>query len=150
MSLIGDDEARASNVDDYRLDEQVGFLLRQVQQRHTGIFVAAFGDELTPTQWAALAKLHELGSCSQNLLGRLIAVDAATTKFVVQKLIERGYLTTRSDPTDRRRLILSLTPDGAETYARLAGVAQSVSETTLEPLTARERQLLLALLGKMT
>ena len=53
---------------EYRLDEQVGFILRQVQQRHALIFAAAF-DDLTPMQWAALAKLAERGECSQNLLG---------------------------------------------------------------------------------
>ena len=49
----------------YVLDEQVGFVLRQAQQRHTTIFAAEMIEDLTPTQWAALAKLRELGDCSQ-------------------------------------------------------------------------------------
>ena len=62
----------------YILDEQIGFVLRQVWQRHATIFAREIGINLTPTQWAALAKLTETGPCSQNLLGRLTAMDVAT------------------------------------------------------------------------
>jgi hypothetical protein len=58
----------------YLLDEQVGFLLRQATQRHTAIFAARMIEDLTPTQWAALARLSERGPCSQNLLGRCTAM----------------------------------------------------------------------------
>ena len=61
----------------YILDEQIGFILRQVSQRHATIFAQGIGINLTPTQWAALAKLNETGPCSQNLLGRLTAALAA-------------------------------------------------------------------------
>src|SRR5438067_3945945 len=54
----------------YILDEQIGFVLRQVWQRHATIFAREIGINLTPTQWAALAKLTETGPCSQNLLGQ--------------------------------------------------------------------------------
>ena len=62
----------------YILDEQVGFILRQVAQRHAAIFASHIESDLTTTQWAALAKLAEIGPLSQNLLGRQTAMDAAT------------------------------------------------------------------------
>ena len=49
----------------YILDEQIGFILRQVWQRHAAIFARDIGINLTPTQWAALAELDETGTCSQ-------------------------------------------------------------------------------------
>lgn len=64
----------------YVLDQQVGFLMRVAMQRHTSIFTARMIEGLTQTQFAALAKLHEVGPCSQNHLGRLIYLDAATIK----------------------------------------------------------------------
>lgn len=133
----------------YLLDAQIGFVMRQVHQRHTGLFAAAFGDEVTPTQWAALAKLHEVGECSQNLLGRLIAVDVATIKGVVERLARRGQLVMRPDPTDRRRLILALTEEGTATYLRLEPLARVVTEQTLSPLAPDERAALLPLLEKL-
>ena len=73
-------EGQRAQGERYILDDQVGFLLRQAQQRHTTIFAAEMIESLTPTQWAALAKLREVGDCSQNHLGRLTAMDAATIK----------------------------------------------------------------------
>jgi hypothetical protein len=47
---------------------------------------------LTQTQFAALAKLFEVGPCSQNHLGRLIYLDATTIKAVVDRLSARGFV----------------------------------------------------------
>lgn len=87
----------------YLLDEQIGFLLRVAMQRHTAIFMSRMIEALTQTQFAALSKLHEVGPCSQNHLGRLICLDAATIKGVVDRLSLRGFVTALSDPKDRRR-----------------------------------------------
>ena len=53
----------------YVLDDQVGFLLLVALQRHTSIFTTRMIEGLTQTQFSALAKLHEVGPCSQNHLG---------------------------------------------------------------------------------
>ena len=141
--------AMAGKADDgagYVLDDQVGFLLRLVQQRHVSIFARHFGVETTPMQWAALAKLAEVGECSQNLLGRLTAMDVATIKGVAGRLARRGLTATRPDPEDRRRLLISLSAAGRDLYAELAPVAARVSEETLAPLSAEERTTLARLL----
>ena len=75
----------------YMLEDQVGFLLRCAHQRATEIFNAVMGRfAVTPTQFAALAKLDDLGSVSQNQLGRLTRMDPATVSGVVGRLIARG------------------------------------------------------------
>src|SRR5215467_4719631 len=76
---------------DYVLDAQIGFLLRVAMQRHTAIFMSRMVEQLTQTQFAALAKLYEVGACSQNQLGRLIYLDAATIKGVVDRLQARNF-----------------------------------------------------------
>jgi MarR family transcriptional regulator, lower aerobic nicotinate degradation pathway regulator len=133
----------------YVLDEQVGFLLRQVSQRHATLFAEGVGDDLTPTQWAALAKLAELGPTSQNLLGRRTAMDGASIKGVVDRLTRRGLVETRPDPEDGRRLLVALTEAGRALAAETAPRALAVSEATLAPLDARERRTLFALLDKL-
>ena len=79
LALVADDAG------EYRLQEQVGFILRKAHQRHVAIFAAHIGD-LTPPQFAALAKLNDVGETSQNQLGALIAMDAATIKGVIDRL----------------------------------------------------------------
>lgn len=133
----------------YRLEEQVGFVLRQVQQRHATIFAAAFRDDLTPMQWAALAKLAEMGECSQNLLGRLVSMDVATAKGVVDRLVRRGLAQLQADPDDRRRVLVRPTPEGMRTYEEGAAKALRISDDTLAPLRASERDTLMTLLRRI-
>jgi DNA-binding MarR family transcriptional regulator len=140
------DEAEAPG---YRLDEQVGFLLRRAAQRHVAIFAARMGEDITPTQWAALAKLHELGPTSQNLLGRNTAMDGATIKGVVDRLIARRLIETGADPGDARRRVVALTDAGRRLVQRSLAAAVAASEETLAPLDTAERAALLALLRRL-
>src|SRR5579871_5362135 len=133
----------------YILDEQIGFILRQVSQRHAAIFTRDIGIALTPTQWAALAKLNETGPCSQNQLGRLTAMDVATIKGVIDRLTARGLTETSSDPQDGRRLLVSLTRAGQQLAEKVAANALAISKETLAPLEPRERELFVALLEKL-
>src|SRR3954465_1284700 len=133
----------------YVLEEQIGFILRQVWQRHTNIFVREIGASLTPTQWAALSKLVETGPCSQNQLGRLTAMDVATIKGVIDRLTARGLTEPSRDPQDGRRLLVSLTRAGQQLAEKTAPHGLAVSKETLSPLDARERDTLLALLNKL-
>ncbi len=120
-------EGRRKREQTYVLEDQVGFLLRQAHQRHTTIFATEMIEELTPTQWAALAKLTELGACSQNHLGRQTAMDAATIKGVIDRLTGRGFTTTGPDPLDGRRLLVALTRAGVElTNARRRSLRSSL------------------------
>src|SRR5687768_11251487 len=84
----------------YRLEEQVGFILRRVHQRATDMFNTVMtGFDITPRQFAALAKLHDLGPTSQNHLGRLVAMDPATMFGVAGRLIKRGLIKQAVDPS---------------------------------------------------
>ena len=132
----------------YILDDQIGFVLRRVTQRHLAIFTDAI-PEVTTTQFATLAKLAEMGPLSQNLLGRLTAMDAATIKGVVDRLRKQGLIETTADPDDRRRLTVSLTDAGRALFERAVPAAQAITERTLAPLSDEERQALQVILLKL-
>jgi DNA-binding MarR family transcriptional regulator len=138
-----------SAADDYRLDDQIGYILRRVTQRHLSIF-AALIPEVTTTQFAVLARLAEVGPVSQNHLGRATAMDAATIKGVVDRLARLGYVATTADPDDRRRLTVALTKAGSALFQGRIGTALQISQETLAPLTSTERQALLILLSRLT
>ncbi len=82
----------------YKLDEQIGFKLRVANQKHLEIFAHEMPD-LTPRQFAVLAKLTEVGALSQNHLGREVAMDAATTKGVIERLLRKGYVRAKRPPS---------------------------------------------------
>ena len=139
----------ASEQGSYVLDEQAGFLMRVAMQRHTSIFTSRMVEGLTQTQFAALAKLYEVGPCSQNHLGRLIYLDAATIKGVVDRLHLRGFVTALSDPNDRRRRPVALTERGRQVTEAAMLVAAEITAATLTPLTADEQRMIAKLLRKL-
>ena len=133
----------------YILDEQVGFLMRIAGQRHSVIFQQPVPLDLTPPQFSVLLKVLELGSCSQNELGRRTAMDVATIKGVIDRLRTRKLVTVRSDLKDKRRFVVEPTEE-TKSYADLlkqAGLL--ISDLTLDPLTTKERDLFLKLLKKL-
>lgn len=136
--------------DQYALGEQIGFLLRQANQRHVSIFANQMIEKLTTTQWAALVKLRDLQPCSQGALGRETAMDMATIKGVVDRLAKRDLIKTAPDPTDARRLVLTLTEDGVRMVERNLPVAHDISQETLAPLSLAERMMLSELLRKIS
>lgn len=146
----GPGERPGCDLGSYRLEDQVGFFLRRAGQRHGGIFAERMGEDLTPTQWAALVKLAELKCLSQNLLGRETAMDAATIKGVVDRLIRRGFVTTRSDASDGRRTLVELTQAGCDAVRGSLAMAKAITEETLKPLTPAEQSTLVDLLRRIS
>ena len=135
--------------DGYRLEDQVGFLLRKANQRHRALFSRLLRPRLAPTQFAALATLHRHGPLSQNRLGRIAAMDSATIFGVVSRLLDRGLVTTERDAQDARLSIVSLTPEGERLITALIPTARRVTAETLAPLDAGERRLLSELLARI-
>lgn len=139
-----------SDGDGYVLEQQAGHLLRRAHQRHSAIFQEHIGDDqLTPLQFAALVKLRDIGEVSQNQLGRLTAMDAATMQGVIKRLAVRNLILRRPDPDDRRRLILSLTVQGRELIGRLLSNGSRITQKTLEPLSDIEQKTFIQLLTKL-
>ena len=132
----------------YRLQDQIGFILRKAHQRHVALFASTISD-LTPPQFATLAMLAEAGETSQNQLGQMVAMDAATAKGVVDRLRSRGYVTVAKDSGDKRRVLVALTAEGRVAYEKLVPLARDITQSTLAPLNERDATALVRLLGKI-
>jgi len=142
--------AKDDDVAGYVLEHQVGHLLRRAHQRHTTIFQDGMDDvQLTPTQYAALVKIRDVGQISQNQLGRLTAMDPATIQGVVQRLAARGLVDRTPDLHDRRLMQLRLTAKGRALVQTAIARGLAITESTLGPLTEAERPLFLSLLRKL-
>jgi DNA-binding MarR family transcriptional regulator len=136
--------------DGYILEQQVGYLLRRAHQRASAIFADLIGeDRLTPVQYGALVKIHDLGEVTQNLLGRLVAMDPATVNGVVSRLEERTLAAREQDPKNRRRVLWRLTPKGKKLVKRTIPRGESITDETLAPLSEEERAVFLKLLDKL-
>ena len=140
----------AELADDFMLEEYVGHLLRKASQRSSEVFQRIMSEfEVTPTQFAALVKLSDEGEVSQNVLGRLTAMDPATILGVVSRLRRRNLVMSRLDPNDGRRILLCLTNDGRRLVSDMRAVAGAVTTEALSPLTKAEAKTFLRLLQKL-
>ena len=132
------------------LDEDIAHLIRRAHQRASATFMSVLATHnLTPAQYFALTRLREKGQVSQNLLGRMSAMDPATIQGVVKRLGERGFVARVPDPNDRRRMILNLTDRGVELIDGLRGGIEAMTDKILSPLSEDEQEQLRALLKRI-
>lgn len=139
----------ASKSPAYKIDEQIGFILRLAFQFHTAIFMDRMVASLTQAQYATLSKIREMDTCSQSDLVRLIGLDSATINGVVTRMKARGFIAVLEDPDDRRRQILRLTRKGTEVMSQAEAVGVEITAETLAALSPTERTRLVQLLRKM-
>lgn len=150
MSAPPQDAADPRAIAAYRLEEQIGYLIRRAHQRASAIFEEVMaGFDVTPVQFAALAKLHDLGPTSQNLLGRMVGIDPATMFGVAGRLTRRGLVHATPDPADARLVLLDLTDEGRALVGAMKSRGAEVSARTLAPLAPEEAEALVRLLGKL-
>ncbi|WP_324649446.1 MarR family winged helix-turn-helix transcriptional regulator [Georgenia sp. H159] len=138
-----------SDVADYDLHANIGYLLRRAHQIGSSSFLHADDTGLSVIQFATLASLIRSGPDSQNSLGRSVGSDAATMTGVVQRLQRRGLVEIHAAPTDRRMKTISITDEGRRVYERGARASQASSEELLAPFSPGERIMLIEMLQRI-
>lgn len=130
-----------------------GHLIRRLHQISVSLFAARMaeaGIDLTPVQFAALAKVEDNPGLDQATLAGLIAYDRVTIGGVVDRLVAKGLLTREVSKQDRRARVLNLSAEGRAVLARVLPAVAAVQDDTLAGLSAPERETFLGLLRKAT
>jgi MarR family transcriptional regulator, lower aerobic nicotinate degradation pathway regulator len=131
-------------------DRQIGFMLRRAYQLFHANLSARFAQfGITPQQFATLAKIREVGSVSQNQLGRLVSMDPAAIHGVIRRLSERGYINQDRMKGDKRLLMLSLSSAGRALVEAAIPLARDSQRASLAPLSAVEAETLDDLLTRL-
>lgn len=134
----------------FALEHHPAHLLRRAHQHATACFQQVMpGDDLTPTQHAALASLLRYGELSQNLLGRITQMDPSTISLVVKSLLKRGLIARERSETDQRMTMITLTNRGVEYTLPLLDLSMEVARRLLSPLSPSEQATLLDLLNRI-
>jgi DNA-binding MarR family transcriptional regulator len=105
--------------------------------------------DLTPLQFAVLACLNKRNGepgIDQNGLAARLGVERSHVSLLVEELGKRDLVERRVNGADRRARILRLTPKGEGAFDRLRKKNTAANERVLDPLTAKERELLFDLL----
>jgi DNA-binding MarR family transcriptional regulator len=144
------DESQEQNIQDYDFTKQPGHLLRKALQYHLSIFQNRSPEpNVTGPQFALLCALRDHGPSSLALIGRIVVMDPATTRGIVERLRDRGLVSWSNDLADRRQVIVAIEPAGIQVLRRMIPAAIEVSAATVQNLNVAEQVALRFLLEKM-
>ncbi len=104
---------------------------------------------LSAPEWRTMAVLGQNGPMTANLVIQQTTMDKVRVSRAVARLLKAGYITRDSDPADRRRAVLALTPAGLDIYRQIVPLVQEVEAEVMSDLTREERAHLEAALGKL-
>ncbi len=134
----------------YIFSDQIGHFLRRAYQRHTALFQQYIPDsKLTAAQFVVLNSIRSNGSSSLADVVKATVIDQATIRGVVDRLKQRELVSVDHDRTDRRKVVINLTPAGSALVAEMEPFAQEITESTYGNLNPAERLALNFLLRKM-
>src|SRR3712207_9474824 len=83
---------------------------------------------LTGAQADALTVIRHAQPISLRELGELLIAEAGHPSRLVDRLVSQGLVERREAPEDRRRIVLSLTPDGRRLERRAERASQELLE----------------------
>ncbi len=131
--------------------DKPGHLARRFQQIAVAIFlseVGRTGSDLTPVQYAALATIDTHSGIDQARLAGLIAYDRTTIGGVVDRLVDKGFVTRATNPQDRRARLLTITPEGRRTLAMIEPAVEAAQRAMVSGLEPDEAETMLRLMKK--
>jgi MarR family transcriptional regulator for hemolysin len=128
----------------------LGMLLRDANS----IFNWVLRDELskhnvTFSQYQHLRHLWESDGLAQVELSRRIGIETASSTAVIDQLEKRGLIRRRRDPSDRRRIIVTVTPAGRTLERPLTECAIAVNMRARHGLSKAEVAVLFHAVGKI-
>ncbi len=105
---------------------------------------------ITIPEWRVMAILGEAGGLSASAVAKSTAMDKVAVSRAVARLEAVKFLTRKIDRSDKRRVILSLSPKGRVIYQQVVPVALAYEADILRKLTPEDARQLDQLLHKLT
>jgi DNA-binding MarR family transcriptional regulator len=129
------------------LTSSSGYLLARLGAESRRRWARMLADHgLTPHHFGVLMTLDHLGVAHQRRLSELVGVDPRNAVPLIDLLHQRGLIRRTSDPADRRRRAIRLTPAGQRLLNQLRQAADAVEGDMLKGLDDHQQAILHRLL----
>jgi DNA-binding MarR family transcriptional regulator len=93
---------------------------------------------ISRTAWRVMVRVGSDGPLSGREVGQLTTMDAVQVTRAINELAELGLVSRRTDPNDRRRIVLRLSAKGEAAYAAIVPKALDLEKWLLSGLTPSE------------
>jgi DNA-binding MarR family transcriptional regulator len=107
------------------------------------------GQGLLLPQFSVLAALDNFGPLAQHEIADRLGINRSHLVRYVDELESRQVVRRERDPQDRRRQVVSLTPEGQALLAQLQTPIDQAQERFLGVLSEDERAVLMELLARL-
>ncbi len=114
----------------WRLSQEAGYILEDNYSLKYNI---------NGESWRFMAMLVSSAPISAKALGAHLDMDQVQVTRALNKLLDNGYISRRTDPNDRRKVILNLSEKGAGVYRAIVDMAMNLEQKLLTEMTAKER-----------
>jgi DNA-binding MarR family transcriptional regulator len=135
-----------------RLKDRPTWLISRAYARSSGLLNAGFeahGNGLRSYHYRLLAALKEWGPASQADLGRSTGIDRSDVTAALAELESRNLIERTVDPENKRRNIVTLTPEGVDQLRDLDTVVDTIQDELLAPLTPAQRRQFTTLISRL-
>lgn len=104
---------------------------------------------ITEQQWRVLRVLSEFGPQDATSLSVRTSLLLPSQTRIIQSMVEKGYVSRVSHDTDRRRLIVNITPAGQEIILKNEARASEIAQSFVQALGEERFETLLDILGDL-
>ncbi|MFM9939011.1 MAG: MarR family winged helix-turn-helix transcriptional regulator [Hyphomicrobiaceae bacterium] len=104
---------------------------------------------LTRPQWQAIVRLKRRPGASQSELADMMEIEKAPAGRIVDRMVEKGWIERRPDPSDRRINRIYLTELGERVHATIWPISEATVADALSDLSEADKDRLTRLLSRV-
>ena len=130
--------------------KRLNYLIRRMNQMAEALFLEEAGEyEVTSVQMACLRAIEARPGVDQLRLAHALKLDRTTVAGVVLRLQRKKLISRERDKTDRRSVLLYVTPAGQTLLTNLIPAVDRAQRRMLAALRPAERLALLDLMARV-
>ena len=125
-----------------RLDSHIFYLFGQISSHRNNVLSKLLRPfDLDYSKWRVLAVLNEHPGCSMLELAKETAINRTTLNNTINVMSERKLISYEERPSDRRSVVLQLTPKGAHLYQEILPLVLNHNAQSLKDFSSADLNL---------
>lgn len=129
------------DLDTFKIEDTLGFIINRsaiIIKKRLAKMTKEAGYEITPEEFALLSRLWEENGIQQTILTEKTLKDKTRVTRLLNSLIEKSYVSKKTDETDRRNYIIYLTEEGYAIKADIVRIVKKIMENASEDIDPEE------------